>query len=178
MIVKTLLGFLAVIAAVVVVASFQPEDFAVERATVVNAPAEAVFAKVNDFRQWDGWSPWAKLDPAMKTTFEGPAAGTGAKYSWAGNGKVGEGAMTIVDSQPNALVRIQLDFLKPFQATNMTDFSFRAEGAGTAVNWRMTGKKNLVSKVMGLFMSMDKMVGGDFEKGLAALKALSESGAR
>ena len=134
-----------------------------------------VFALVNDFRKWEAWSPWAKLDPSMKTTFEGPAEGLGSIYTWSGNGEVGEGRMTLTDSHPSDLVRIKLEFLKPITATNTTEFTFKPEGNQTAVTWNMTGTNNFMGKAFNLFMNMDKMVGGDFEKGLAQMKSTVES---
>ena len=116
-----------------------------------------------------------KLDPAVKNTFEGPSAGTGAIFRWAGNNKVGEGNMTITESRPNELIRLDLEFLKPFKDNNTAEFTFKPDGSQTAVAWSMSGKKNFMFKAMGLFMDTDKMVGGDFEKGLAALKAVAES---
>jgi hypothetical protein len=115
------------------------------------------------------------MDPAMKRTFEGPAAGAGAMYSWVGNSKVGEGKMTLTASKASENIHIQLDFLKPMKATNQTEFTFKTEGKQTLVTWSMTGTKNFISKIFCLFMNMDKMVGGDFEKGLAELKTVAES---
>jgi hypothetical protein len=141
----------------------------------MSAPATAPFAQVNDFHNWDGWSPWAKLDPTMKQTYEGAPAGTGAIYTWVGNKQVGEGRMTITESRPNEFVRINLEFMRPFKATNTAEFSFKPDGQNTTVTWSMTGSKNFIFKAMGLFMSMDKMVGKDFEKGLAGMKEIVES---
>jgi uncharacterized protein YndB with AHSA1/START domain len=172
--------FLAIAAAVVVfvaVATMQPAAFRVERRTVIAAPAAAVFGRVNALREWTAWSPWEKLDPALRRTYEGPAAGEGAVYSWAGNKKVGEGRMTIVESRPAELIRIKLEFLKPWQATNATEFVFTSDGGKTAVVWSMSGTKNAVMKAVCLFTSMDKMVGGDFERGLAQLKGVVEGAA-
>ena len=171
---KILLGFLAVLVVFLIVVACQPPDFAIARSAAMAAAPAAVFAQVNDFHKWEAWSPWAKLDPAMKTTYEGPSSGTGAIYSWAGNDQVGEGRMTIVDSRPGELVRIKLEFLKPFPATNQADFAFKGEGAQTSVTWTMTGRKNFLQKGFCMFMDMDKMVGGDFEKGLAQMKAVVE----
>lgn len=167
----------AVIVLFVAVAATRPADFRITRNTLISAPPPVVFAQVNDFHKWDGWSPWAKLDPGMKTTYEGPAAGTGAVYSWVGNSKVGEGRMTIADSRPSDLVRIKLEFMKPFAATNTAEFTFQPQGNQTAVTWSMTGKKNFVTKAMGLVMNMDKMVGGQFEQGLAQMKSAAETAA-
>jgi hypothetical protein len=166
--------FLVVLMTVIVIVLLQPDEFRIERSTVMNAPASAPFAQVNDFHNWDKWSPWAKLDPAMKVTYEGPAAGVGAIYSWAGNSEVGEGRMEILESKPNELIRIKLDFIKPFPSTNEAAFNFRPDGSNTFVSWTMTGKKNFISKTFHLFMNVDKMVGGDFEKGLASMKAVVE----
>jgi hypothetical protein len=175
---KILIGIVAILAIFAVVVAFQPANFQVVRSATIAAEPATVFPEVNDFHKWNAWSPWAKIDPAMKQTHEGAPAGTGAVYSWAGNSEVGEGRMTITESRPNELVRIKLDFIKPFAATNMTEFTFKPQGTQTLVTWNMTGEKNFISKAMCMFMDMDKMVGGDFEKGLAALKSIAESRAR
>jgi len=135
----------------------------------MSAPPQAVFPQVNDLHNWEAWSPWAKIDPAMKTTFAGPAAGTGAIYTWVGNSKVGEGRMTITDSRLNERIQIKLEFFKPFKATHMAEFTFKPEGSQTSVTWTMSGKNNFMGKAFGLVMSCDKMIGSDFEKGLANL---------
>jgi len=137
-----------------------------------------VFAQVNDFHKWDAWSPWAKLDPNMKQNYEGAPAGTGAMYSWTGNDQVGQGRMTITDSKPSELVKIKLEFIKPWTATNATDFMFTPQGNQTSVKWTMDGDNTFMGKAFGLFMNMDKMVGGDFEKGLAQMKAVAEAAAK
>ncbi len=164
----------AVIAGICVAASFQPEDFRIVRSATVKAPAPAVFEQVNNLRNWDSWSPWARLDPSMKKTFTGPEAGAGASYSWSGNSDVGEGRMTITESRPGELVAMKLEFLKPFEATNTAEFTFQSDGEKTTVAWAMSGKNSFMGKVFSLLMNMDKMVGGDFEKGLASLKAIVE----
>lgn len=174
MIKKILLAIVAIVAAILVVAAFQSEDYQVERRATFAVPAAAVFPHVNEFKKWQAWSPWEKLDPEMKRTFAGPAAGQGSSYSWTGNSKVGEGKMTIAESRPNEKVLIKLEFIKPFESSCDTVFAFAPEGNGSSVTWTMTGKKNYLSKVMCMFVSMDKMVGGDFEKGLAALKLVAE----
>ncbi len=130
---------------------------------------------MNDFHNWEAWSPWAKLDPAAKATFEGPSTGTGAIFKWAGNKEVGEGSMTITESRPSDLIRIKLEFLRPFEATNSAEFTFKPEGNRTAVTWSMEGKNNFIAKAVCLFMNMDKMVGGQFEQGLAQMKAVVEA---
>jgi hypothetical protein len=175
MIKKILLILVVLVAIVLVVAFFQPAEFHVTRSATIAAPAARIFPEVNDFHRWAAWSPWEKLDPAMKRTFDGPAAGVGASYAWEGNNDVGAGKMTITESKPAELVHIKLEFLKPMPGDCPTDFTFRPEGAGTNVTWTMSGTKNYISKVVCLFMNMDKMVGGDFEKGLATLKQLAEA---
>jgi hypothetical protein len=175
---KILLGLVAALAVFAIIVALQPSHFEVVRSVSIAAPAPVAFAHVNDLHEWDKWSPWAKLDPAMKVSHAGAPMGTGAVYSWAGNSDVGEGRMTITESRPHELVRIKLEFIKPFSATNTTEFTFKPEGNQTAVRWSMAGENNFVSKAMCLFMNMDKMVGGDFEKGLAALKSVSEAAAR
>ncbi len=171
---KILLFLAALVVVFLIVVAFQPADFKVTRSTLISAPASAVFAQVNDFHRWEAWSPWAKMDPNMKTTYAGAPAGTGSIYSWVGNSQVGAGRMTIIESRPHELVRINFEFLKPFAATNLADFTFKPQGGQTLVTWEMSGKKNFVSKAICMFMNMDKMVGGDFEKGLAKMKSLAE----
>ncbi len=158
----------------VVVAAAQPSEYRVTRSAMMAAPPSEVFAQVNDFHKWDAWSPWAKIDPAMQQIYEGAPAGTGATYRWIGNSQVGEGRMTITESRPNDLIRIKLEFMRPFAAVNDVEFTFKPESNQTAVSWRMDGKKNFMFKAMGLFMSMDKMLGGQFERGLAQMKAAVE----
>ena len=171
---KYILGGIVAIAAIfAMVVAFQPTDFRIERTAQIAAPAPEVFAQVNDFSTWAKWSPFER-DPAMKKSFDGPPTGTGASYAWSGNDDVGEGRATIVESRPNDLVRIKLEFVRPFAATNTAEFTFRQAGNGTAVTWALTGERNFIAKAICMFMDMDKMVGGDFEKGLAQLKAICE----
>jgi polyketide cyclase/dehydrase/lipid transport protein len=171
-----ILGALAVVVAgLAVVIALQPSDFRVSRTASIAAPAPVVFAQVNDFHNWTAWSPWAKLDPAMKQTYEGAAAGTGAIYTWVGNREVGEGRMTIVESRPGELIRVKLDFVKPLAGTSVAEFTFRADGDRTAVTWTMTGEKSFVAKAIHVVLSMDRMVGDQFEKGLAAMKTVAEA---
>jgi hypothetical protein len=175
MIKKILLALVALIAGILVAGAFQPAEYRVTRSATLTAPASAIFAEVNDFHRWGAWSPWEKLDPAMKRTFDGPAAGVGASYAWEGNSDVGAGKMTITESKPGELIRIKLEFFKPMPGLSPTEFTFRPEGAGTNVTWTMTGEKNYISKVVCMFMDMDKLVGGDFEKGLAGLRQITEA---
>lgn len=152
----------------------RPDDFRISRSTSISAAPAAVFAVVNDFHQWDAWSPWSKLDPAMKVSFEGPGSGVGAIYKWSGNNEVGEGQSTLVASQPNDRIGIQLDFVRPFAGRNDVEFTFKLQGDATLVTWTMSGKNNFISKAVGLFLNCEKMVGGQFDTGLAQLKALLE----
>ena len=160
----------------IIVAAMQPSDFRITRTGSITAPASAVFAQVNDLHKWDAWSPWAKLDPDAKNSFEGPASGVGAIMRWVGNNKVGQGSMTIIESRPDEFISFKVEFLKPFKATNTSEFSLANENDQTTVTWSMYGKNNFMGKVIGLIMSCEKMVGGQFEKGLAALKSVVELG--
>ena len=169
-----LIGIAALILLLVVVVSRRPAAFTITRSATMAAPPAAAFAEVNDFRRWESWSPWAKLDPAMTQTYDGPAAGVGAKYAWAGKGKVWEGRMAITESHPDALVRIHLEFVKPMKAVNPTVFAFKPDGTGTTVTWTMTGTNGFVGKLFFLLLNIEKMVGKDFEKGLASMKGVVE----
>ena len=162
---------LAVLAAVIVT---RPDDFRVTRSATMAAPPAVVFEHVNDLKKWEAWSPWAKLDPNSKMTYEGAPSGVGAITKWNGNNDVGEGIQTITESRPGELVRMKLEFIRPFAGTNDVDFTFKPEGSGTLVTWTMSGKNNFMSKAVGLVMDCDKMCGGFFEKGLANLKAIVE----
>jgi hypothetical protein len=175
---KILIALVAIVVVFVVVVAMQPSEFRVARTATVFAPAPAVFAQVNDFHNWEEWSPWAKLDPAAKATFEGPSAGTGAIFKWAGNKEVGEGSMTITESRPSDLITIKLEFLKPFSATNTAEFTFKPGGDQTVVTWSMAGRNNFISKAFCLFIDMDKTVGGKFEEGLARIKSVVEAAPR
>jgi hypothetical protein len=170
-----LIAVAAIVVLLVLIVAMQPSAFRVTRSTTISAPPSDVFAQVNDFHNWDAWSPWAKIDPAMKQTYEGAPSGTGAIYTWNGDKRVGEGRMTLVESKPNSLIQIKLEFFKPFKATNTAEFVFAPDGHQTVVTWSMTGKKNFMFKAFGLLMSMDKMLGGQFEKGLAKMKAVAEA---
>jgi uncharacterized protein YndB with AHSA1/START domain len=173
---KTILIVLAIaIVVFAIVVATRPATFRVERSITVDAPPEKVFALIDDLHQWEYWSPWARRDPAMKQIYEGPAAGVGASSHWQGNREVGEGVMTIIDSRPNELVRLRLEFLKPFQATHMAEFVLAPDGPRTRVTWSMSGENNFMAKAMHMFMDMDRMIGGDFEAGLAQIKAKAEA---
>ena len=172
---------IALVIAIVVVGAFaavvamQPNDFSISRSAVIAAPAEQVFAQVNDFHLWEEWSPWAKIDPASKVTFEGPTSGKGAIFRWDGNNEVGAGSMTITESKPNELILIDLAFVRPMEGKNLTEFKFAPEGAQTKVTWTMTGKHNFIGKAFCMMMDMQTHVGGMFDKGLASMKKIVES---
>ena len=170
-----LIGLGVLIVGFCIVVALQPAEFRIVRSASMAAPPTAVFAQVNDFHKWDAWSPWAKLDLTMKQTYDGTPAGTGAIYSWSGNNKVGEGRMTVLESRPGELVRIKLEFIRPFKSTNDTEFTFKGEGNQTSVVWSMSGRNNFIGKAFCMFMNMDKMVGGDFEKGLVSMKSIVET---
>ena len=176
MLVKILIVLAVAVVVVVIVVALQPAEDQVARRATSAAPPAAVFAQVNDLHQFQTWNPFAR-DPAAKNTFEGAPAGVGAVLAWSGNSQVGEGRMTIIESRPNELIRIRLDFVRPFASTAFAEFTFTPEGGRTAVTWSMTGRKNFISKAMGLVVSMDRMIGGQFELGLATLKSLSEAAA-
>lgn len=174
MLLYILLGLAALVVLFIIIVVMQPSEFEVKRSTSIEAAPSKVFPLVNNLRMWPLWSPWEKLDPAMEKTFEGSGEGPGSSYSWNGNNKVGEGRNTILESKQDQLVHMRLDFVRPFKASNDVKFTFKPEGSGTHVNWAMTGQKNFVFKAFGMFMDMDKMVGTDFEKGLAAMKVEAE----
>lgn len=173
--VKILLGIAAFLAILAVVIATRPSDYSVTRSATFAAPPATVFAQVNDFHAWEAWSPWAKLDPNAKTTFEGPTSGEGAKFSWDGDNNVGAGSMTILESKPDERIRIQLDFVRPFAGTSDTLFTFKPEGDQTNVTWTMSGKNNFIAKAIGLIIDCDKIIGGNFEQGLASMKTIVES---
>ena len=155
--------------------SSRPDEFQVTRSIAVAAPPEQVYGLVSDFHKWENWSPWAKLDPNSKATFEGPESGPGAVFKWNGNSEVGEGQMTIKDVKPNEQVLIELKFIRPMEDTCETIFDFTPEGDGTQVKWTMQGKQNFMGKLVCFFMNMDQMVGKDFEKGLQSMKSVAEA---
>jgi len=175
MILKILLVIVALIAVVCVIAAFQPSTFRIERSLAIAASPAALFPRLNDLHQVHEWSPWKEKDPKCTYEFTGPATGVGATQSWAGNSDVGAGKQMIVESRPNELVRLRLEFLKPIEGLCEATYSLKPTGNQTVVTWSMTGKNNFLGKLFCLFMNQDKMIGGEFEKGLANLKRLAES---
>jgi hypothetical protein len=150
-------------------------DFCITRSRRIQAPAGVIFAQIEDFHLWEAWSPWAKMDPQAKNTFDGPATGLGSSFRWEGNNQVGSGIMTVLESRPSQSLRIRLQFLKPFAATNTAEFTLTPAEGGTLVTWSMTGKNNFIAKLAGLFFDCDKLVGGQFEQGLISLQTIAEA---
>ena len=173
--IKTLaLAVVALVAALLLYAATRPDTFRVERSVTIQAPPEKVFSLVNDFHQWERWSPWEKIDPAIQRRYSGAASGKGAVYEWSGNNEVGHGRMEIVESSAPSKAVLQIHFIKPFEARNTVEFTLAAQGGATTVTQAMYGPSPFISKLMGLFFSMDKMVGEKYEQGLATLKAIAE----
>lgn len=167
-------GVVALVVVVLILAALKPGVFRVVRSTTINAPPARVFEFINDFRRWTAWSPWESLDPDLKRTYGGSASGAGATYAWEGNSKVGQGRMEIVESAHPSKISLKLEFIKPFKALNTTDFYFEPDGDGTKLTWDMQGPNQCMGRIMQVFMDMDGMIGKDFEKGLANLKAVAE----
>jgi uncharacterized protein YndB with AHSA1/START domain len=171
-VIAAVLGLAIVV--ILILAATRPNTFSVQRATTVRAPAEKIFPLINDFRQWGSWSPYEHKDPAMKRTFGGAASGKGAVYAWDGNKNVGSGRMEILDASAPAKIVIKLDFFTPFEGHNTAEFTMLPQGDATNLTWLMHGPAPFMAKVMHVFMNIDRMVGKDFEIGLANLKRLAE----
>ncbi len=172
---KVLVTLAAAAVVLIVVVAKQPPRFRVARSAVISAPPEQVFGQVNDLHNWEAWSPWLRLDPSARTVYEGPSVGPGAIFTWSGNSNVGEGRMTITESRPHQLVRLRLDFKRPFASSSTAEFAFAPDGERTVVTWSMSGEKNLLAKALHLVMDMDTMIGGKFDEGLAQMKAIAEA---
>ena len=162
------------VAAILIFAATKPEMFRVHRTASIGAPPERIFPLINEFDNWGSWSPYEKRDPAMKRIRSGPPSGKGAVYEWNGNNNVGSGRMEIMDTSPPSKVVIKLDFFRPFEGHNTAEFTLEPQGGGTRVTWAMFGPNRFIGKVMGTFINMDKMIGRDFETGLANMKTLTE----
>ncbi|HZW90824.1 MAG TPA: SRPBCC family protein [Myxococcaceae bacterium] len=175
---KVLLGIAALIIILVGIIYTRGSTFRVERATRIEAPPDVVYALVSDFRAWDRWSPWAHLDPSMKVTYGGTPSAIGSTMSWTGNDKVGEGSMRITETKPPQALAMRLEFIKPMASVNRSDFTFKPDGTGTKVDWVMTGPLDFMGKGMDLFVGMDRMIGPDFEKGLASMRREAEADAK
>jgi uncharacterized protein YndB with AHSA1/START domain len=172
------IGFVAIVVILAIVIALQPSAFRITRSSAFDAPPGAVFEQVNNFHNWNEWSPWARIDPNARYTFTGPEVGPGSSLAWAGNNQVGEGRMTITDSRPDERVVMKLEFLKPFTATHAAEFTFTPEGEQTRMTWSMSGKNNFLGKTMSLVMNCEKMIGGQFEQGFANLRSIVESQGR
>lgn len=173
--IKTIaIAIVVALAALLIFAATRPDTFRVQRAASIKAPPDKIFSHINDLRNWSSWSPWEKKDPAMKRMLSGAPSGKGAVYAWEGNKEVGVGRMEITESTPASRLTIRLDFLKPFEAHNIVEFTLAPEGESTKVTWTIHGPMPYISKLMSLFFSMDGMIGKDFESGLASLKAVAE----
>jgi len=172
---KILIALAAIILIFVVVVALQPSEFQMDRSITIAAPQADVFAQVNDFHKWDAWSPWAKLDPQAKVTFEGPPEGEGTVMTWSGNSEVGEGKMTLTESRPNELVKTRVDMVKPFEGTSTSEFTFKPEGDQTAVTWSVAAHHNFMEKALCLVMGGKTMMSDLMEKGLAQMKSVVES---
>ncbi|HUK63199.1 MAG TPA: SRPBCC family protein [Dongiaceae bacterium] len=172
---KVLAVVVVILLVLLAVVSSRPATYHIERSATLAGTPEAIYTHLADFHQWDAWSPWARIDPRMKTSFSGAASGAGAVYEWTGNDKVGQGRMTILDAQPGSRVTIRLEFIKPFASTCTTGFTLAPEGSGTKVTWTMDGRNNFMGKAFSLVMNMDKTIGGDFERGLHQLGSAAAS---
>lgn len=172
---KILIGLGALVLVFVIVVATRPAAFHLERSVTIAAPPEKVYAQVEDFHAWRGWSPWEGLDPNLKRTYEGPTSGKDASYAWSGNDKAGEGRMTIEKADKPKVLELKLEFIKPFAATNTATFTFLPVPEGTKVTWAMEGKNGFMSKAFSLFVDVDKLVDGDFERGLASMKKVAET---
>ena len=170
-----LIAMPTIIVVFLIIIAMQPSTYRVTRSVAITAPQEVVFPHMNELKKWEAWNPWGKADPNMKVTYGGPAAGVGANYSWAGNNEVGEGRATITESRPGESVKYKMEFFKPMSATSEMEFTFKPQGNQTQVTVTVTGEKNFMAKAFCLFMSMDNMIGGKFEKAFANLKAIAES---
>ncbi len=174
MIKVVVIAIAALLGGVLIYAATRPDSFRIERSAVIKAPPEKIFPYLDDFHRWTAWSPWEKIDPQLKRTYSGAASGKGAVYGWEGNSKVGSGSMEILESVPASRISMKLDFFKPFEAHNSTEFKMERTGDTTTVTWAMSGPSPYLSKLMGLMFSMENLVGGQFETGLANLKTITE----
>ncbi len=158
---------------VLVYATTRPDSLRVQRVAIINAPPEKIVPLINDFHRWSAWSPYEKVDPALKRNYSGAADGKGAVYEWQGNLQVGQGRMEIIETSPSRIA-IKLDFIKPLEGHDIATFTLTPEGGATKVAWTMEGPSPYIGKVIGVFVNMDTMIGSDFEAGLANLKAIAE----
>lgn len=173
MLIKIAIAVIVIIALVLIYASTKPDTFHVERSINIKAAPEKIFALINDFHLWNDWTPYNK-DPAMKKTYSGNDRGVGAHYAWEGNKEVGKGEISITETTPPNKIVMDLHMIEPFEGHNVATFTLSAAGDSTKVTWSLDDKQKFIVKVIGIFMNMDKMIGGDFETGLARLKVTAE----
>jgi hypothetical protein len=171
---KILITIVVLVAGFAGYVALQPPELHIERTATIAAPPSAIFPHVNELKAWDAWSPWAKLDPNAKATFEGPASGNGAVFAWSGNDEVGEGKMTILDSRPDEAIKIRTEFVKPFPGSSVSGFTFKPEGDKTVVTWDMQSEQPFLMRAMCIIFNGKKMIGDQFDKGLLNLKAVVE----
>ena len=169
---KAILSVALLLALLLTLVASRPAEFSITRTAHIPAPPEKIFALINDFHQWEHWSPWAKLDPSCQNSFDGPPSGVGAKFAWSGNNEVGSGSMQITESLPGERIKLDLIFTKPMPATNLTVFTLKPDANETQVTWTMSGSNGFMGKLFGLIIDCDKMVGGQFEKGLANITTI------
>ncbi|MPZ55092.1 MAG: polyketide cyclase [Rhizobiales bacterium] len=162
------------IAGVLAYAATRPDTFTLQRSASIKASPDKIYPFISDFHNWGAWSPWEKMDPELKRTYSGAPSGAGTVYAWEGNRKVGQGRMEIIEASPPSKVTLKLDFVRPFEAHNQVDFVLEPRGESTDITWKMQGPQPYFAKVIGVVFNMDKMVGKDFESGLANLKAAAE----
>ena len=170
-----LIVVILLVAGLAVFVASRPGRFRIKRSTLIRAPAAALFAQVEDFRQWPNWSPWARRDPSMQVAYEGAERGVGAVQRWVGSKETGKGSATIVESQADERLLVRLEFIEPFRATSLAEFRFTPEAGGTRVSWSMSGSNGFIGKAISLFCDVDGRVGGDFEQGLEQLRRQVEA---
>lgn len=170
-----LAGLALLILALLIYATTKADTFLVQRSAHIQAPPEKIFPLINSFHQWEKWSPWENVDPGLKRTYSGAESGVGAIYEWDGNKHIGHGRMEIIESTPPTKLRIKINFLSPFEGHNTVEFTLEKQGDGTLVSHAMFGPSPYISKLMGIFFSMDKMIGEKFEEGLINLKAVAQA---
>lgn len=178
MLVQILIGILIVLGLFLLFVATRPAAFRIERSRQIQAPSPVVYSIINDLHQWGRWSPYEKLDPNMQRTFSGTEKGPGSSYAWNGNNRAGEGRLTIVESNPDEAVKLDLEFTRPFRCQNKVTFALKPQSNQTTVSWIMEGSNNFVGKIFHMVMDMDKMCGKDFEAGLANLDTIAQADAR
>lgn len=171
---KILIAIVVLVAGFASYVALQPKELRIERTATIAAPPSAIFPHVNELKAWDAWSPWAKLDPNAKVTFEGPPAGNGAVFHWSGNDEVGEGTMTILDSQPDQHIKIKTEFVKPFPGSSTAGFTFKPDGDKTVVTWDMQSEQPFLVRAMCIIFNGKKIITDQFDKGLSNLKQVVE----